>query len=40
MIPARNLVVVAMVVIVLSLAACTTSTVKRTGVVTGVAYAC
>jgi hypothetical protein len=40
MIPARNLVVVAMVVIVLSLAACTTSTVKRTGVVTGVTYAC
>ena len=40
MIPARNLVVVAMVVIVLSLAACTTSTAKPTGVVTGVAYAC
>ena len=40
MIPARNLVVVAMVVIVLSLAACTTSTVKRTGGVTGVTYAC
>lgn len=36
----RKLVVVAMVVMTLMLTACTTSTAKPTGVVTGVAYAC
>ncbi len=36
----RKLAVVATVVMTLMLTACTTSTVKRTGVVTGAAYAC
>ena len=37
---ARKLVLVMVAVLAFVLVACTTSTVKRTGVVTGVAYAC